>query len=162
MATAVVAARALGWVVAQLLTCDCHLQPSPSSSAWWRLTTQPSTPTCSTWRLAKGNTSKDFSQSCNQMSWQRDPPITSKRRFYFLDLKTGFSYKCFTSLHSSPNFGWHIASLMNEKPTAVSISGFFQPISWAVTFENMTIVWVMSGSISCFGEDSSLLFSIEW
>lgn len=126
----------------QLFTCDCNLQPNPSSSGWWRSITQPSTHTYLIWRSAKGNTNKDFSQSCNQMSWQQDPPITSKHRFYFLDWKAGFSYKRFTSLDGSPNFGCLLTSLMNPS------SSFHFWFVWAVIFEVIAMVWVMLESIA--------------
>lgn len=139
-----------------LFTCDCNLQPNPSSSGWWRLITQLSTHTYLIWRSAKGNTNKVFSRSCNQMSWQQDPPITSKHRFYFLDLKTGFSYKRITSLDRIPNFGWLLTSLMSPS------NSFHFWFVWAASFEFLAMAWVMLESVSSgFGKIPQYCFLLS-
>ena len=99
---------------------------------------------------------KDFSQSCNRMSWQQDPPITSKHKFYLLDLKAGFSCKRFTSLDRSPNFGWLPTSLMNPS------NSFHFWFIWATVFEVIAMVWVMLESVSSgFGKIPQYCFLLS-
>lgn len=56
----------------------CVFQPKRLSSGWWRSTTQPSTPTCWTWRSDRANMSRASFPNYSRMCSTQDQPITSK------------------------------------------------------------------------------------